>query len=147
MFCCVYLFAIENDILESNVMSLFCIDPIGYVSSGIWQWWWPWQADSLGLIFTKISKNVGVDEVITISDFGFNRPISVVSDLRIMGVTIFTFSHWLCRSYLQQCYRYRTACDQLTRKFFLRSISMFPIGIQCRPLIQRRPIVHTVIRT
>jgi len=71
-----------------------------------------WGADPFGLICTKIGTLVGVHDVIHLVQIWFQY----CKGFQIYRGSKFPFSHWLCWSSLQQCCRYREACD-LTRCF------------------------------
>jgi len=80
---------------------------VGYISA-------IWTAGPFGPISTKIGTLVGVDDVIIHSNFGLNT----FKGFRSTWATgekedgwKFPISHWLCWSSVQQCCRYRAACD------------------------------------
>ena len=77
---------------------------VGYISP-------IWGSDPFGPISTKIGTLVGIYDVIIQSKFGFNILRGFRSTGPVQGVEI-SFSHWLCWSSLQQCCRYRAACDE-----------------------------------
>ena len=96
-----------------------------------------WPTNLVGPICTKIGKVVGVHDDIIQSNFGFK----ILSGFRSTGGQNFLFPYWLCWSSLQQCWRYRAACDccnvmQAAAKYMYSAAVRHGMAHSCLPAIR-----------